>query len=203
MKEATLAQGNQVLTLILQKRVPCVRLQALLSSGLLSDLLMADVGPVDRGKFREFLGVTDYVEQNFSVKVDCTRSLVQMIKAGKYEWVNNGITAEHFSIEGEGTQEKEVVLFHFNKVMTSDNVITEMKKQGFRPARIEELLALGEFHPDVQRQFPVVALGSAWPDPESNRGIPYLSWDGFGSSLDLNWFGHEWRGGCRFLAVRK
>ena len=60
MKEVTLAQGNQVLNLILQKKVPSQQLQRLLGSGLLSDLLDAhidEVDELDRDDFRHTLGL--------------------------------------------------------------------------------------------------------------------------------------------------
>ena len=60
MKNVTLAQGNQVLNLILQKDVPCEQLQELLASGLLSDLLDANIQQVDRVKFREVLGLSTF-----------------------------------------------------------------------------------------------------------------------------------------------
>jgi len=58
MDEVTLAQGNQVLNLILQKKVPSRQLQDLLESGLLSDLLDAhidEVDELDRDDFRRML----------------------------------------------------------------------------------------------------------------------------------------------------
>jgi len=69
MKDATLAQGNQVLTLILQKKIDLDQLQAVISSGLFSDLLEANVEAVDRERFREVIGLkttaTREVSQEF------------------------------------------------------------------------------------------------------------------------------------------
>ncbi|MBI2024966.1 MAG: hypothetical protein HYT03_02695 [Candidatus Harrisonbacteria bacterium] len=56
MKDATLAQGNQVLNLILQKQTPAKQLQDLLESGLLSDLLCANLQGVNREEFRRVCG---------------------------------------------------------------------------------------------------------------------------------------------------
>ena len=53
----TLAQGNQVLNLILQQQTPREQLQELLASGLLSDLLNANLDNVDRNHFRKILGL--------------------------------------------------------------------------------------------------------------------------------------------------
>jgi hypothetical protein len=57
MKNATLEQGTKVLTLISQKETPCEQLQNLLASGLLTDLLDANVVEVNRDAFRKVIGL--------------------------------------------------------------------------------------------------------------------------------------------------
>ncbi|PIR72123.1 MAG: hypothetical protein COU42_02245 [Candidatus Nealsonbacteria bacterium CG10_big_fil_rev_8_21_14_0_10_36_24] len=141
--------------------------------------------------------------QTSMVIVDYSQTLAQMIKAGNYGWVNNDITQEHFPIAGSGKQEEEIVLFCFGKNISSGDAIAEMEKQGFRPARIEELLALGAAYPGLQKQFPIVALGSVWQDPVSSRLVPYLNWFSDERLLHLLWFEGGWGGDWRFAAVRK
>jgi len=126
-----------------------------------------------------------------------------MITVGHYDSVNTDIIADHFPVKGEGKKETEVVLFHFGKTTTSGQVISEMEKAGCRPAQIEELLALGASQPDLQKQFPIVALGSVWRDSDGHRDVPYLHWGGVGRDLLLRWFGRGWTEDYRFLAVRK
>ena len=141
--------------------------------------------------------------QTSMVIVDYSQTLAQMIKAGNYGWVNNDITQEHFPIAGSGKQEEEIVLFCFGKNISSGDAIAEMEKQGFRSARIEELLALGAAYPELQKQFPIVALGSVWRAPASSRRVPALDWSGGERGLALDWFGDDWGGSWRFAAVRK
>jgi hypothetical protein len=62
MKTATLPQAVQVLDLIRAKEVPLEQLQNLLRSGLLSDLLDANVDRIDRDKFRRLCGLIPFVE---------------------------------------------------------------------------------------------------------------------------------------------
>ncbi len=57
MKTATLPQAVQVLDLIRKKEISLEQLQALLASGLLADLLDADVGKINRSDFRKFCGL--------------------------------------------------------------------------------------------------------------------------------------------------
>ncbi len=138
--------------------------------------------------------------------VDYTRTLKQMIADGNYDWVNGNVTEENFPIAKELKGKKVEVstkLFHFNRSISSKDAIAEMDKDGFRPATLEELLALGEKHPELQRQFPIVALDSVWSDPDGNRFVPCLGVGGGGRELLLHWFGLDWGARYRFLAVRK
>lgn len=174
-------------------------------------LLKAGGSDEDLGRVLSDQGLADGIaqviisksRQTFRVAVDYTQTLKQMISAGKYDWANSDITQDHFPIKGNGKKEEEVVLFHFDKVMTSEQAITEMDKTGFRPATIEELLALGAQQPELQKQFPIVALGSVWRNPLGDRNVPDLRWGGRQRSLDLDWFGGDWREDSRFAAVCK
>ena len=87
--------------------------------------------------------------------------------------------------------------------MSSKEAEKEMEKAGFRPATLPELLALGRDYPDLQKQFLIAALGSVWRHPAGSSDTPLLEWDGGGRDLGLHWLEGDWRGGCRFAAVRK
>jgi len=139
----------------------------------------------------------------FKVVVDYTKTLKQMIHAGNYDWVNPDINEMNFKVEGQGKQEKEIVLFHFGRYISSGDAIAEMAKAGYCPAQIQELLALGAANPELQKQFPIVALGSAWQNPDGNRGVTYLFWSVRERDLDLSWFEFDWDEDYRFAAVRK
>ncbi|KKR48343.1 MAG: hypothetical protein UT86_C0007G0022, partial [Candidatus Magasanikbacteria bacterium GW2011_GWC2_40_17] len=86
---------------------------------------------------------------------------------------------------------------------STDEVLAEMDRHGLRPALYEELLAFGAKYPDEQRQFPIIALGSVWRGFGGRLRVAYLSRGGSERSLSLYWFGGDWNGFCRFLAVRK
>jgi len=137
----------------------------------------------------------------FEVVIDYTQLLADVIKTGHYDRVNEEITQEHFPIQGDGRQEVTVALFHFNRRISSDDAIAGMKQQGFCPGKIEHLLALGAAHPDLQKQFSIVALGSSWQHPNGNCSVPSLFWFGNERFLNLDWLEGVWHLGCRFLAV--
>ncbi len=94
-------------------------------------------------------------------------------------------------------------LFHFNRDISSGDAISEMDKTGYRPATLMELLVLGFLFPEMQRQFPIVALGSLWRIAGSFRVVPSLGVGGSRRELDLHWFDNDWDAHSRFLGVRK
>ncbi|HEY4476338.1 MAG TPA: hypothetical protein VI954_02465, partial [Candidatus Paceibacterota bacterium] len=97
-----------------------------------------------------------------------------------------------------------VELVQFNRYISTDEALRELDKVGMRPAELHELLAFGEKYPDVQREFPIVALGSVWDDQIGYRCfVPYLHGNGLGRRLFLNWVEGDWREFYRFAAVRK
>jgi hypothetical protein len=199
---ATLDQGKHFLTVLSQQGVTKEGLDAMIETGLFSDLCEASLNGlsgVDRDEVRKLFGLSP---KTLRIVVDYSLSLEQMITAGKYDWSNSDITAKRFPLKGSGKVELEPKLFYFGRDMSSDNVIAEMDKEGFRPCTIEELLAIGEQHPELQRKFPLVALGSV-AKVNGNRHVACLFRDGSGRELHLGWFGHGWHVVCRFPAVRK
>lgn len=143
------------------------------------------------------------VKPAHDIVVDYSRSLNAMIKAGNYDWVDSDINSEHFPLKGKGKHELTATLFHFDRFIVSDDAIAEMDKQGYRPGLNEELLFLGEKYPALQKEFPIVALGSVWRDPYGFRSVPSLRWSGLKRRLYLCWFDTGWYAYYRFLALRK
>ena len=129
-------------------------------------------------------------------------SLKDMIALGHYDWVNQNITEDRFPMPANLVLGAEPKLFHFNRSISSDSAIKEMDKDGYCLATIWDLLDFGAKNPEVQRQFPIVALGSVC-GVDGDRYVACLDRDDAKRCLDLCWFGGDWRGDCRFLAVRK
>ena len=148
-------------------------------------------------------------QRTFTVVVDYNQSLVEMIQAGEYDWVDTEITAEQFPFfplqsQGYGRQKVEIALFLFNRPISPGWVINEMDEAGYRPVNPAGLLALGAAQPDLQRQFPIAALGQFWQDPSGYRYVIALFSDNAlrglrRVSLDES----DWSKYWRFAAVRK
>jgi len=145
-------------------------------------------------------------KNEFDLSVDYSRTVQEMIEAGNYDWTNNDITEKIFPLPTELSGQKTTVsskLFHFNRLISSEDAINEMDAAGFRPATLAELLALGEAHPELQKEFPIVALSSVWRDAYGDRHVPVLFFVDYRRGLGLGWFGRDWGSDYRFLGVRK
>ena len=156
------------------------------------------------GALRETLSAKEKPAGNaYPVAVDYGKSVEEMVKSGRYDRANRDIASEHFPTKRTRKTESEVELVHLKRRVSTDEALEELDRMGCRPAELRELLAFGEKYPDVQREFPVVALGSVWQDPGGYRNIPYLYRDGSNRDLLLYWVGDDWSELCRFAAVRK
>ena len=140
------------------------------------------------------------------LSVDYSQSLEQMIAEGNYDWKNSDITAKRFPVVGNGIEQFEAKLFHFDRNTVSQDNVDAIKADDpanpWEPGKIEHLLAFGAKYPEEQRKYSVIALGSV-ARVGGGRDVPCLRRLGAGRDLDLFWLGYGWNGYCRFLAVRK
>ena len=95
----------------------------------------------------------------------------------------------------------EFKLFHFDRHISSEDVVKEIEKEGYMPANLTELLSYSK--DGWNNEDWIIALGSV-AKVSGDRGVPYLDRDGAGRSLylSLDWWDRGWNGRCRFLAVR-
>lgn len=109
------------------------------------------------------------------------------------EWTN------YNSVIGQGT---EVILKHFGCSISSDDAIKEMATAGYRPATHLELIALHENHPDLYKEFWMVALGSfALGGDDSSRRVAVLCASDGRPCLGDRWFDGDWDDGRRLPFV--
>jgi hypothetical protein len=139
----------------------------------------------------------------FLVTIDYSRPLDQMIAAGKYSYVNENITVANFPITDTGKVETEIILVDFGRDIESDDAEKELATMGLEPAGIEHATAFGEKYPDVQREYPIVFLGSVWSGSDGDPHVPFLGcWSDL-RELCLDCRSDEWARDYRFAAVRK
>jgi hypothetical protein len=147
------------------------------------------------------LRVISFLTSTTKQTVNYNRSITDSLTAGKYDWKNENITDANFPSKEEGEREVEFGLFHFNKTTKSDDNVAQMKKEGFRPATMKELLVFGEKNPEEQRKYPIIALGSV-AKLGGIRRVGYLYGNGSARDVRLLCYACEWRDDCRFLGVR-
>ena len=140
-------------------------------------------------------------KQTYTVTVDYSKSVTELVKEGKYDWANDDITADHFPSKEKGTKRIKIALFKFDHDISGEDVIRKMGK-GFRPASLKEILSLGAQYPDLQRKDWIVALGSTWRGSYGYVYVPCLNGGGGGRGLRLNWWASVWRSSWRFAAVQ-
>ena len=142
--------------------------------------------------------------KNYPVVIDYSDSFQQRLDAGRYDWKNSDITEKHFPVKGEGRIQIDLDLMHFDRRMKTENVLAAIEAQGYRPATIEELLAFGATYSELQREFPIVALGAVWQRGHGDRRVATLCKDRDRRHLDFSlYYGGAWESHYRFLVVRK
>ena len=142
------------------------------------------------------------VKNLYTVCVDYTMRIDDLVVEGNYDWSNGDITSDHFPSSRTSKADVEIELIHLNRIISSDEAVKELDRVGLRPAKAHELLAFGAKYPEIQREFPIVALGSVWRDSDDDRRVVFLGRDGAERDANLNWFENDWNDNCRFAAVR-
>ncbi len=142
----------------------------------------------------------------FTLEIDYTKTKSQMIEVGNYGHVDDflqGNDPVEGCIAGTGIVSVNLELVHFNRVISTSDALKELKERGLTLAGLEHLLAFGAKHPNLQKEFPVVALGSVWQRPSGSRHVACLYRWSDERELVLYWRDYDWHEDCRFLVVRK
>ena len=160
-------------------------------------------GRITKERLQAFLRGQDPAFPSYTVTVDYDQSVDQSVRSGRYDWANDDITSRNFPSGNVGRTQIDIFLLSFEAPISSEDAIREMEKQGLHPATLKELLALGVVYPDLQRENPIVALGSTCHHPGGYVFVPVLHRRDSYRHLDLFWFGGAWSSRWRFAAVRK
>jgi len=101
--------------------------------------------------------------EEFRVRVDYDKSLAEMLAACNCPLVDPIITQGNFPVSGYGLLYATIRLFHFEIEEDRRWIVPKVQVLRHRPARIEELLALGAARSELQTRFGIVAFGSVSP----------------------------------------
>jgi len=189
MNDATLAQGNQMLNLILQKKTPAKNLQQLLASGLQSMLLDAcnesNIATVNPFVFREILGLG---------RVDIIPyGRIQKLELGSITSINGFIEANlgGFTFDREPLLKEEG---RYHKISSAGcskvrlyavdapeirYVGQKLEKADIESATLSKLVKFAFLNPMLEGWLSatVIAMGSSWNDPTSKYEYPFILYE--------------------------
>ena len=95
----------------------------------------------------------------FPVIVNYDLPLTKAVDVGEYQGVHSSITSLNFPSARLEVQ-MEILLLRIRPPHTSEEVLSDLDKEGLRPAELPEFLAFGAEYLEVQRQFSIIGLGS-------------------------------------------
>jgi hypothetical protein len=100
----------------------------------------------------------------YVVTVDRSMTLDQMLAAGDYREVPS-LDPHEFPIPPGGRGDVRLHMLHLFEETTYEEVLATLARRKEKPARPEELLALGARYPEAQRRNVILALGAINGDP--------------------------------------
>lgn len=127
------------------------------------------------------------------------RSLEQMIAAAALEYIDPEMGESDFRMLIKRGHIRNLVVIHPKRPVSTDEVLDIMLANDWEPLDLPYLLALSEINPDLQREGPIVALGSVDEIGGEHR-VPYIGTFQGRRSLQLGWADHDWSESWRFGA---
>lgn len=135
-------------------------------------------------------------------RVTYSLTVEEAVARGRYDFTYGEINSYNFSHKPKGYALIRQRLFCFGEILVTPEVLVRIRSAGYRPSTLHELLAIGEQHPDEQRKYPIVGLGSVWLTEKGFHGVGCI--DGYvrRRRLDPAWLEGWWRPEHRFAAVK-
>lgn len=135
-----------------------------------------------------------YVDKRgpFPLVVNWARPIEDLVSEGHYDDVTRNMLRAGLEVPEIGFDRIEGDLVSFTRRSSTDDILRALDRVDMRPAKFRELLVFGIKHPDIQREFAIVALGSI----SRFRGkdcLAYLHGDRYGRTLVLGVAGDGWR----------
>jgi hypothetical protein len=193
--DATLAQGNQMTNLILQKKTPAKNLQQLLASGLQSMLLDAcnesNIATVDPFAFRKVLGLNhvDIMPYGATHNLDVDNPNISEIDEFIYYHLHRWFDFDHLKllIRGFANMQKAVSgktnvrLYAVNRDSISE-IDDAFGKNNIRQTNLKELVKFAYLNPMLEGWISatIIATGSVARDPYAEEGkidYPFIRYE--------------------------
>lgn len=144
-KEATIAQAEKILSLF--KGLDREKLQRLLESGLLTDLIRGNFGSIvsgeNRKEFQKSLYIIHLIIKE-RIVVNYDSGIFHNLGRNKYaslaDFSTDNINDEAFPTTGKGVATVNAGIFHFGYPIEREEAILRMAEYGYRPAEPIELV---------------------------------------------------------------
>jgi hypothetical protein len=149
--------------------------------------------------------------------INYSRTLFQMRDAGKYDRVSSYFNGDS-SFENRDGEDRDFFMVCFHRPIrdaedsAESELISELDKLHLEPEGLPELLAVGEYHPDIQRilmqrELMIVARKRVWRDPSNHLVCPVLhrhrDWRHLLVDKIISWEDDDYGRLYRFLVSRK
>ena len=162
-------------------------------------------GLADQSLVRQFaeLLVEKPADNVFTITCKGVYGTSDLVALGRYDWSNDWITNERFSLAKHDPVVRTIELIEFDHDPTSEKVLGEFGRRGLERPTYEDALYFGIQYPEEQRKHPVVFLHEPVLDPDGDRDVLVLGGDADRRRLSLYWFGDRWGRDYVFAGVRK
>ena len=141
-----------------------------------------------------------------TLRILANLSLSDRIARGNYDGVNCNVeNEEFFSTYVPADYSGEYKLFHFDRrnIRYKEAIIGEIRREGFKPGNLAELLAFGEVYPKEQLKYPIIAFGSILRFANDFSDVPMLCSRAAERGLTLRSCEIGWEPYHRFLGFRR
>jgi hypothetical protein len=119
-----------------------------------------------------------------------TTDFSELVIMGNYDRIHKKIHRRHFIKPGVPNTKVNLEIMNYNKPTTLKAMQEERQKlesQGFRGANIYEILTFGIQYPEVQREFPILAMKAETNRVMGYKGILSLQQTNGERHLDIVW----------------
>jgi hypothetical protein len=138
-------------------------------------------------------------KKRFFVKINLSENAKKMIKEGFYDRLDLGIKKKKIGTPKKYHQgEVEVKLFSFDQKTEIGEIKKAMNQEGFQPGTTMELLVLKKDNFELQKNFPIFAIGDKEDSP-----LLFIQTHRYGKKLGLIKPGSPWHENSHFLGIKR
>lgn len=108
------------------------------------------------------------------------KTLKELLSTSNYDYVDSFIESHIHQEKGKILQPKKKLyaqLFEFSPKDSVEDIVIKMKRKGFRPANLLELIILGSICKESKTKSSIVALGNLWTNSIDETCVAFLSFD--------------------------